>query len=174
MFVREHGVLPQRANLGEGWFSGFINRHKDKIQYKQSSNVSYNHKEHCTYENFAQIYDTVLYHQLLDCGYGEKMVPPRLFNKLGEMCEDGDEQAFGNIVNLAFIRPDLVFVADECGSNTNMSRDRMSAGNKRCSTAGYAVKIPVCTSDCHFTTLVWTGLTGEPAFAVVIIQKGSH
>jgi hypothetical protein len=55
----------------------------------------------------------------------------------------------------------------------NKSRDRMSASNKRCSSAGSSVKIPACTSDCHFTTLAWTALTGEPAFAVMIIQKGS-
>jgi hypothetical protein len=101
------------------------------------------------------------------------MVTPRFFNKLGEMCEEGDEKLFGNIVDLAFIRPDLVFVADECGSNTNMSKDKMSAGNKRCSTAGSNVKLPACTSDCHFTTLAWTALTGEAVFAVMIIQKGS-
>jgi hypothetical protein len=49
----------------------------------------------------------------------------------------------------------------------------MSSGNKRCSTAGSSVKLPACTSDCHFTTLAWTSLTGETAFAVMIIQKGS-
>jgi hypothetical protein len=35
------------------------------------------------------------------------------------------------------------------------------------------VKIPACTSDCHLATLAWTALTGEPAFVVMIIQKGS-
>jgi hypothetical protein len=49
----------------------------------------------------------------------------------------------------------------------------MSAGNKRCSTVGSSVKIPACTSDCYFTTLAWTVLTREPAFAVMIIQEGS-
>ena len=43
------------------------------------------------------------------------------------MCDDCDEEAFGNIVDLAFSRPYLVFVADECGTNTNMSRDKMSS-----------------------------------------------
>jgi hypothetical protein len=119
------------------------------------------------------MYDNV-YRELVEGGYAEKMVKPKFFNKLGAMCTEGDEEAFGNIVDLAFIRLDLVFVADECGSNTNMSRDKMSAaGSKRCSVVGASVKIPACTSDCHFTTLAWTALTGEPAFAVIIIEKGS-
>ena len=52
------------------------------------------------------------------------MVAPQFFNKLREICVEGDEEAFGNIVDLAFTRPDPVFIADKCGTNTNMSRTR--------------------------------------------------
>ena len=48
----------------------------------------------------------------------------------------------------------------------------MSAGNKKhCSTKGVMAKLPACTSDCHFTTMVWTKLDGNPAICLVIIEK---
>ena len=102
------------------------------------------------------------------------MVVPSYFNKLGEMCDKDDVDAFGDIVDLAFRRPDLIFVADECGTNTNMSRDKMSSNNKRVTKKGCNVKIPLCSSDVHFTTLGITTLTGIPVFAVLIIAKSSQ
>jgi hypothetical protein len=67
-------------------------------------------------------------------------------------------------------------VADEWGTNTNMSKEKMSLGNtsKHASTKGVSAKILACTSDCHFTTMVWTALTGEAVMVVVIIEKESE
>ena len=101
------------------------------------------------------------------------MVVPTFFNKLGEMCNKDDDAAYGDIVDLAFSRPNLIFVADECGTNTNMSRDKMSSDNKRVTKKGCNVKISLCSSDVHFTTLGITALTGVAVFAVIIIAKSS-
>ena len=100
------------------------------------------------------------------------MLHPKYYDALGKQCGEHDINRFGELVDIVFTRPDLVLVADECGTNTNMSKEKMSAGNrKHASTKGVTAKIPACTSDCHFTTMVWTALTGEPVMAVVIIEK---
>jgi hypothetical protein len=53
-------------------------------------------------------------------------------------------------------------------------KEKRSLGNtKHASTKGVSAKIPACTSDCHFTTTVWTALTGEAVMVVVIIEKES-
>ena len=89
------------------------------------------------------------------------------------MCDKDNDDAYGDIVDLVFRRPDLIFVADECGTNTNMSRYKMSSNNKRVTKKGCNVKIPSCSSDLHFTTLGITALTGVAVFAVIIIAKSS-
>ena len=75
-------------------------------------------------------------------------------------------------MDVKFTRPDLVFFADERSINTNMSKEKLSAGdNKDLHTKGCRVLIPACTSDTHFTTMGITALTGESVCCVVIIQK---
>ena len=75
-------------------------------------------------------------------------------------------------MNVRFTRPDLVFVADKFGTNTNMSKEKLSAGNnKYLHTKGCRVSVPACIRDTHFTTMGLTALMGEPVCCVVIIQK---
>ena len=147
-----------------------MKRNNDSISYSIANNVACSRSKHCTWDKFNDMY-TNIYRLLCKHGYAESMVEPKFFNKLGEMCEDGDDEAFGNIVDLAFTRLDLVFFADECGTNTNMSQDKMSSDNKSLTKKGQSVKVPSCSSDFHFTTLGITALTGKAVFAVVIIAK---
>jgi hypothetical protein len=110
----------------------------------------------------------------VDDGYAERMIHPKYYNSLGKECGKDDIDRFGELVDITFKHPELVFVADECGTNTNMSKENMSSGNKKhASTRDADVKIPACTSDCHFTTMIWTALTGEPVMVVVITEKDS-
>ena len=98
---------------------------------------------------------------------------PTFFDKQGEMCNKDNYTAYGDIVDLAFSCPDLIFVANEYGLNTNTSGDKMSSDNKRVTKKGYNVKIPLCSSNVHFTTLGITALTGVAVCAVIIIAKSS-
>ena len=166
-------VRPTHTTLGISWFNNFVKRNNQYISYTIANNVAWNRAEHCTWDKFNDMYDKV-YRLLEQHGYAESMVVPSHYNKLGKMCDKDDVDAFGDIVKLAFLRPDLIFVADECGTNTNMSRDKMSSNNKRVTKKGCKVKIPSCSSDVHFTTLGITALTGIPVFAVLIIAKASQ
>ena len=122
--------------------------------------------------HFVSMYDKV-YELFVKHGYGEKMQLPSFFDVKGKEIDDGNyEISFGKVVDVKFTRPDLIFVADECGTNTNMSKDKLSAGNnKYLHTKGCKVSVPACTSDTHFTTMGITALTGDPVCCVVIIQK---
>ena len=65
-------------------------------------------------------------------GHGEKMQDPSFCDKAGKEIVDGyNGIPFGKIVNVKLSRPDLVFVADECGTNTNTSKEKLSAGNNK-------------------------------------------
>ena len=75
------------------------------------------------------------------------------------------------MVDLALKYLHLVFVMDACGTNTNMSKDKKSLGNKQSTMKGSKVTVPACTSDVHFTTIGFTALTGDPVFCVVILEK---
>ena len=90
------GEMPKRCLLGNGWFAGFINRWKDEIQYKPSTNVAVNQTEHCTYEyeKFAQMYDNV-YDLFIKDGYAVPMIDPKFYNNMGEECEENDVDRFG-------------------------------------------------------------------------------
>ena len=89
------------------------------------------------------------------------------------MWNKDDDPAYCDIVDLTFSRPDLIFVADECGTNTNMSGDKRSSDNKRVTKKGCNVKILSYSSDVHFTTLGITASTGVLVFAVIIIAISS-
>jgi hypothetical protein len=169
-----HNIYPERAELGDSWYNGFLKRNKKHIQYKTAQNVAFNRTEHCTYEKFVEMYDNV-YRLLVADGYAEIMLHPKYYDALGKQCGKDDINRFGELVDLTFKHPELVLVADECGTNTNMSKEKLSAGNmKHASTRGVTAKIPACTSDCHLTTMVWTASTGEPVMCVVIIEKESE
>jgi hypothetical protein len=169
-----NNVYPERAELGTSWYRGFLNRWKNHIQYKSAKNVAFNRTEHCTYGKFVEMYDSV-YKLLVADGYASPMLHPKYYDALGKQCGKDDINRFGELVDLTFKYPELVLVADECGTNTNMSKEKLSAGNmKHASTLGITATIPACTSDCHFTTMVWTALTGEPVMVVVIIEKESE
>ena len=101
------------------------------------------------------------------------MVELRFFNKLGEMCEKGDDDVYGDFVDLVLNCLDLIFVADECGTNTIMSRDKILSNNKRVTKKGCNVKILSYSRDVHFTTLGITALTGALVFTVIIIAESS-
>jgi hypothetical protein len=162
-----NNVYPKRARLGDIWFNGFIKQWEKEIQYKTAQNVAFNRTEHCTYEKFVEMYENV-YKLLVEDGYAERMLHPKYYDSLGKQCSVDDVDRFGELVDLTFKHPELVLVADECGINTNLSKEKMSSGNKKdASTRGVDAKIPACTSDCHFTTMVWTALTGEPVLVVV-------
>ena len=144
------------------------------MSYTIANNVAWNCAKHCTWDKFNDMYNKV-YHLLEEHGYSESMVVPSYFNKLGEMCGKDDVDAFGDIVFQAFCGPDLIFVADECGTDiNNMLRYKMSSNNKRVRKNGCNVKIPSCSSDDHFITLGITALTGIPVFAVLIIAKSGQ
>jgi len=170
---KANNVYPERAQLGDSWYDGFLKRWKHEIQYKTAQNVAFNRTEHVTYNKFVEMYENV-YELLIKDGYAERMLHPKYYDLLGKQCAKDDINRFGELVDITFKHPELVLVADECGTNTNMSKEKMSSGNKKhASTRGIDVKIPACTSDCHFTTMVWTALTGEPVMVVVIIEKES-
>ena len=113
-----------------------------------------------------------IYNLLEQDGYAEKMVEPKFFDILGQECKDDDStKRFGHMGDLVFKHHHLVFVGDECGTNTIMLKDKMSNGDKRCTTVGSSVTLPACTSDSHYTTFALTILTGEPVFVLVIFRK---
>ena len=161
-------IRPERADIQSAWFRGFISRWNDEICYSKSKNTAHYRKEHCTYAAFDLMYEKV-YGLLEQGGYATKLPSPLFYNQQGVRCDESD--AFGLPVNYDFKRPDLVFCADECGTNTNMSNDRLSGGNKRVHRRGTKVLLPGCTSDTHFTTMGFTSLDGRPVLCVVIIQK---
>ena len=163
-------VIPVRAQVGNGWFQGFVKRWSDEIGYSKTTNTAHYRKEHCAYDHFVTMYERV-YQLMEEDGYAEKLPTPAFFDKMGNGCEE--EEAFGKIVDKALLRPDLIFVADECVTNTNMANDRTYGGNKRCHAKGASVSLPGCTSATHFTTMGFTTLNGEPVLCVIVIQKGS-
>ena len=116
------------------------------------------------------MYDNV-YDLFVKDRYMTPMLEPKFYNNIGEVCEEEDGEQFGDQVDLTFKHPKLVFVTDECGTNTNMSKNKLAPGNKMCSTRGVAVTIPACTRDFHFTTMVMTALTGEAVYDVVIFKR---
>ena len=114
----------------------------------------------------------IMYGLFVKDGYVTPKLEPKFYNNTGEVCEEEEVEQFGEYVNLALKHPELVFVADECGTNTNISKDKLLSDNKRCSTKGGAVTTPACTSDMYFTTTVMTVLIGEIIYTVVIFEKG--
>ena len=124
------------------------------------------------YLNFVKIYDRV-YDLMEKDGYALKTSVPPFYDKSGNAVDANDDSSYGKLVNLKLTRPDLIFVADECGTDTNMSKDKVSAGNKKIHQKGISVSMPGCTSDTHFTMMGITTLTGDPVCCVVIIQKTS-
>ena len=122
------------------------------------------------YLNFVKIYDRV-YDLIEKDGYAMKMSVPSFYDKSGNAVDAKDDNSYRKLVNLKLTRPDLIFVADECDTNTNMSKDKVSAGNKIIHQKGISVSMPGCTSDTHVTTMGITALTGDSVYCVVIIQK---
>ena len=121
------------------------------------------------------MYDKV-YELFVKHGYGEKMQEPSFFGKARKEIVSGyNGIPFENLVDVKYIRPDLVFVADKCSTNTNMSKEKLSADNdKYLHTKRYRVSVPACTSDTHFITMGLTAvLTGEPVCCVCIVQKST-
>ena len=119
-----------------------------------------------------------MYDQVYDLmekdGYAMKMSVPLFYDKRGNAVDANDANSYGKLVNLKLTRPDLIFVADEWGANTNTSKDKVSAGNKRIHQKGISVSMPGFTSDTHFTTTMGIiALTRDPICCVVIIQKTS-
>ena len=155
--------------VGKSWFKNFCKRWASEIGYLLAKNTANYQKDHCQYLHFVSMYNNV-YELLVKHGYGEIMNNPCFFDSNGQkiandvVVNDGIAPPFGKRVDVKFIRPDLVFVADECGSNTNMSKDKLSAGNdKYVHAKGCGVTLPRCTSDTHFLTMGITSLTEIPS-----------
>jgi hypothetical protein len=71
-----NNVYPERAELGDRWYDGFLNRWKHEIQYKTARNVAFNQTEHVTYGKFVEMYENV-YKLLVDDSYAETMLHPK-------------------------------------------------------------------------------------------------
>ena len=94
------------------------------------------------------------YKLLIEDGYGVKISTPLFYDRVGlPLAADDTQNRYAKKVDIKFSRPNLVFVANECGTNMNMSKDKLSSGNKRAHKKGCNMTIPGCTSDTHFTTL---------------------
>jgi hypothetical protein len=91
---RTNNVYPERAQLGDSWYDGFLKRWKYKIQYKTAQNVAFNRTEHVTYEKFVEMYENV-YELLIKGGYAERMLHPKYYNLLGKECLSVSKQVKG-------------------------------------------------------------------------------
>ena len=75
------------------------------------------------------MYDDRVYELLLvNSGYGVNINKPMFFDKQeGFPVPDGaTANRYGKRVDIKLTGSDLVFVADECGINTNVSKDNIS------------------------------------------------
>ena len=140
--------------VGDGWFKNFCKRWEDEIGYTQGKNTARFRKDFCQYLHFVSMYNNI-YKLFLEHGYAERMPEPCYFDNKGKAIDRySNGLSFGKLVDLKFTRPDLIFVADEYGTNTNMSKEKLSIwNNKYLHTKGCGVLIPSCTSDTHFTTM---------------------
>lgn len=120
---------PPRACITAAWFQKFVKRWRLEVSYSKTKNTAHYRKEHCTYVDFELMYDAV-YGLLLKYGYAKKLPSPIYYDENFKQVENKDN-AYGLPVDLEFTRPELILCADECGTNTNMSNDRMAGGNKR-------------------------------------------
>lgn len=60
-------------------------------------------------------------------------------------------EAYGKPVDLKCTKPNFVFCADECDTNTNMANDKVGSGNKQLSGKGTKATLSGCTCNVHVT-----------------------
>ena len=84
------------------------------------------------------------YELLVNSGYYALKIDQSVFFDKHELpVPDKDtSKKYGKCVDIKFSKPELIFVAGECGTNTNMSNDKLSNGNKRAHKKKCNVTIP--------------------------------
>jgi hypothetical protein len=126
-----------------------------------------------TYGQFEDMY-TQVYQRWLDEGYAEVIGEPEFQDLNGGRVEPGSPDAYGSAVQYRLKYPELIVVGDEVGTNTDQSKEKHVGGERLICAVNEQPNISCTTDDCHFTTIGFTALTGEPVMVVIIIEKNSE
>lgn len=168
----------QLGELGDAWWGNFTKRHRHTI--KASAPVSF---PNCcmkweTYENFEKMYSCT-YHNWVRCGITKELDEPRELGSVHNLSEDDEEKFLkemrhrGNktyLSNFVLLHPEGALAADEIGNNTNTTKDKLQGKERRPHVLFNRAQKIASETDCAWTVLTLTAMTGEAVCCVVIIE----
>ena len=94
---------------------------------------------------------------------------PQWMDREGNILEQ-EELAFGCKVTHNILRPDMILVMDEVGSDTSQKGDGSIGGEKLVCEKGTTPKENCSTKSKHWTLIGLTALDGTPVMCIVIFK----
>ena len=156
--------------VGREWFRGFLRRYPE-VDVLSTVHVNKMRESWCTYPNLRDMYK-LLFGYWEDEQYIERLPVGQWQDIDGEAVPVDDPNRLGRKVRYKWKYPERMLVADECGHNTNMDRDKVAVASRhRVGERGTKAAVPSATDDVHFTCLCFTNMLGTPVLMVTIVAQ---
>lgn len=156
------------GKLTKKFWSGFMKRHKDKIDSAKGYRFSANKDAWTTAENIEQMYDMV-YNSWVDAGVARKLPEEEHYwvNDKGERV-DNEEEAVGCKVTIELTHPQMVLFGDEVGTDVCQEDDGHVGGQTFVVPKRTRAELKSSTKTSRWTSIGLTAATGEPVMSVII------
>jgi hypothetical protein len=116
------GIDSNEANLGKKYYWNFMKRSKDKIYSTKVTKKDLKRLEWGTYFNIEKMYK-LIHEELVLSGVAQQRLHPQYYNFNGDVLSL-DAGAYGLPTDIDLVAPDFLLFVDECGSNTDMKKDK--------------------------------------------------
>jgi hypothetical protein len=157
------------AKLGRKYFNNFMLRHKDKIYSTKVCKKDLKRLEWGNYFNVEKMY-MLIYDELCQAGVAIRQPTLQYYNIKGDLLPSADG-SFGLPTDVDLICPDYLLFVDECGSNTDMQKDKQQGKQRVIAEKGFRGTKEAITTDLHYTVMGFTAATGEAVLCVVIFKS---
>ena len=166
------GITNNKTKLGKRYFYNFMKRHNDILHTSKITKRCVNRLEWGTYDNIKKMYKLV-YTEMVAANVAKYIDPASYFDKLNNEVDAKDDTRYGTFSDIKITDPSYILFVDECGSSTNMRKDK--TGNKKViAEKGFSGTKAAISSDLRYTTMGFTAGNGDPIMCCVIMTSESQ
>ena len=154
------------GTVGYKYWANFKARNADKIVTRKGQKFELDRSQWTTYMNFFAMYNRFA-DEMAYAKVASKFEEPQWMDRDGKVL-DREDTSFGCKVTHNILRPDLILVMDEVGSDTSQKGDGAIGGEKVVCEKGTTPKENCSTKSKHWTLIGLTALDGTPVMCIVI------
>jgi hypothetical protein len=170
--LKKNNKSTTNSIVGRRWYYGFMECNKDLIRRQRGRVVDITRHTWCTFDHFSDMYDNN-YARMVECGIAVELDEEVYMDKQGNVVSKNDENVYGQPSKYRITHPELLIMADECGSSTNQTSDGQ-VGRQQ-----FVLPLDMVdgaglhgsTVDNHFTLLPFITGEGEPVLCAIILKS---